>query len=142
MTPEEAAIRKANQLFYQALTEADLPLMASLWLHENWTKCTHPGWEVLLGWPEIYASWSEIFSHDYRLSFVLEEMDIQIVGAFASVSCIESVTIFDDESDAFTLVQMSASKLFQWHEENWLLIHHHTTPMPVMTPQLTSELIQ
>ncbi len=130
MTPHKAAILNANQLFYQALTEADLPLMASLWLHESWTKCTHPGWEVLLGWPEIYASWSEIFSHDYRLSFVIEEISIQMVGAFTSLSCIEYATIFDDESAASTIVKMSASKLFQFYEESWLLIHHHTTPMP------------
>lgn len=141
MTSHKAAILRANQLFYQALTEADLPLMSALWLHAPWTKCTHPGWEVLLGWPEVYASWSEIFSHDYRLTFLLEDIDVQIIDDFAAVSCLEQVTIFDDECDSATTVKMSASKLFQWHENNWLLIHHHTTPMPVTAPLLTSAMI-
>ncbi|HMX30241.1 MAG TPA: nuclear transport factor 2 family protein, partial [Blastocatellia bacterium] len=39
------AVEQANQSFYLALENADLEAMAAVWLHEDWVKCVHPGWD-------------------------------------------------------------------------------------------------
>ena len=59
MTDDHVAVAQANRLFYAAVQAADIEKMSACWLHENWVKCTHPGWEVLCGWNDVKASWQE-----------------------------------------------------------------------------------
>ena len=46
---DEEEVLAVNRTFYTALHTLDMSLMAQVWLHEDWVKCLHPGWDLL--WP-------------------------------------------------------------------------------------------
>ena len=129
MTDDHVAVAQANQLFYAAVQAADIEKMSACWLHENWVKCTHPGWEVLCGWNDVKASWEQIFTHGQQLSVVISEVEVKLADHFASLSCTESLTVVDEETQVSTSVSLTASNLFKRVGNEWLMIHHHSTPV-------------
>lgn len=129
MTDDHVAVAQANQIFYAAVQAADIEKMSACWLHESWVKCTHPGWEVLCGWNDIKASWEQIFTHGQQLSVVISETEVKLADHFASLSCTENLTIVDEETQTPTSVSLSASNLFKRVGDQWLMIHHHSTPI-------------
>ncbi len=60
---DKAAVKEINARFYEALSAQDLAAMETVWLHEPWVRCVHPGWEMLTGWQSIRKSWSNIFKN-------------------------------------------------------------------------------
>ena len=129
MVDDHVAVARANQLFYAAVQEANIEKMSASWLHESWVKCTHPGWEVLCGWNDVKASWEQIFTHGQRLSVTITEVEVKLADNFASLGCTENLTIVDEETQANTSVSLSASNLFKRVGDEWLMIHHHSTPI-------------
>ncbi len=49
-------LHDANSRFYRAVEDLDLPAMESLWQHDGWVRCIHPGWDALIGWEQVRAS--------------------------------------------------------------------------------------
>jgi ketosteroid isomerase-like protein len=129
MTADHLAVARANQLFYAAVQEANIEKMSASWLHESWVKCTHPGWEVLCGWNDVKASWEQIFTHGQQLSVVISDVEVKLADHFASLSCTENLTVVDEETQIPTSVSLSASNLFKRVGDQWLMIHHHSTPI-------------
>ena len=58
---EEEKVLAANLAFYEAMRSLDIARMEAVWLQEDWVRCLHPGWELLLGWEEVQRSWAAIF---------------------------------------------------------------------------------
>ena len=50
----------ANEAFYLAFTQKDVPAMERLWAQHHPLVCVHPGWEALCDRDEIIASWQQI----------------------------------------------------------------------------------
>jgi hypothetical protein len=84
------AVEAANRRFYAALENSDFEQMCALWLHADWVKCVHPGWEVLRGWEQVRESWEQIFTNSRGLRAAPTEIEIRIEGDFAWVSCTEN----------------------------------------------------
>ena len=127
---EEFAVAEANERFYAALESSDLGAMEEAWLHADWVKCVHPGWELIIGWDAICETWRRIFANSGGMRVSTKDVRIQISGAFAFVTCTENLAIFLDSSSAPVTASTIATNLFQRIDGAWLLVHHHASPTP------------
>jgi ketosteroid isomerase-like protein len=126
---DELAALAANERFYRALEAADLAVMEAVWLHEDWVKCTHPGWELLTGWEAVRASWAQIFASKSRLRVAATDIRVTLEGDYASISGLEQLAIFTDDTGAPQSATANAANLFQRVAGEWRMIHHHASLM-------------
>jgi len=125
---DEQEVREANNFFYQAMQSLDLARMEDAWWHEDWVLCLHPGWELLIGWEKVKASWTSIFDSTVQLQVSVNQPRVCVVGDAAWVSCTEQVTSMM-ETD-FTTARVEATNIFVRRKGHWRMVHHHTTPLP------------
>lgn len=124
---DEEEVLSANRTFYAALHSLDLSQMAQVWSHEDWIRCIHPGWDLLVGWDEVQGSWQEIFSSTDQMMVSISRTLVHVAGDAAWVSCLENVTTaFQNQ---FNSVLVEATNIFQRSQGRWLMVHHHTTPL-------------
>lgn len=116
------AVREANFGFYRALTTQDMESMEQVWAHEEYTRCIHPGWEVLEGWDMIRQSWEAIFSNTSRLIVEPSEVEVLVEGTMAWVSCLEAIT-----SGESGVVLARATNLFVRIDGQWKIVLHHAS---------------
>lgn len=121
------AVEQANERFYRALENADLEAMAALWLHEDWVKCVHPGWELIIGWEKVRESWRQIFDGNVGMRIAATDVEVQVEGEFALVSCYELLAVFLDRNKAPVSARTTATNLFRLIEGQWRMIHHHAS---------------
>jgi ketosteroid isomerase-like protein len=141
-TQDELDVAAANERFYRALEEGDLAAMETLWLHTDWVKCVHPGWELLLGWENVRETWARIFSNKSGLRVTATEVKVVLEGDFAWVSCTEILALFLDSSSAPTSAVTTATNLFKRVDGAWRMILHHASQVPESPDITESELIQ
>ncbi len=127
---DEQSALAANERFYRALESADLAAMEALWLHTDWVKCTHPGWDVLIGWEAVRQSWAQIFAVKSRMRVAATDISLQVEGDTAYVSCCEQLAVFADVTAAPLSVTTNAANLFQRVNGVWRMIHHHASRLP------------
>jgi ketosteroid isomerase-like protein len=137
---EEQEVMSANRAFYQALEALDFAKMAAVWLHEDWVECLHPGWDLIEGWEEIQESWTNIFRSTRSLRVSISRPLIRVLGESAWVSCLENVTSTYDEG--FSTAVIETTNIFVRRDGRWLMVHHHTTPLPDRLPSGTSRTVQ
>ena len=125
---KEEKVLAANVAFYEAMRSLDLARMEAAWLQEDWVRCLHPGWELLLGWEEVQRSWAAIFQSTGQMLIAISRPLVQIVGDTAWVSCLEDVTI--TQADGFSSALIETTNIFVRRQDRWLLVHRHTTPLP------------
>ncbi len=124
------AVKIANQRFYRAMENADPQAMADVWLHADWVKCVHPGWDLIVGWENVQESWEQIFSGNSGMRIAPAEVEITHEGDFALVSCYEVLAIFLPDRPAPVSARTTATNLFQRVEGEWKMIHHHASQVP------------
>jgi ketosteroid isomerase-like protein len=135
---DEEEVLTANRAFYAALRSLDISLMAQVWSHEDWVRCLHPGWDLLLGWDEVGGSWEEIFRSTEQMMVSISRTLVHVAGDVAWVSCLENVTTAFQNDFSSALVE--ATNIFQRRQGRWLLVHHHTTPLAQPPPDATAHL--
>jgi len=129
---DEEEVLSANRTFYAALHSLDLSQMAQVWSHEDWIRCMHPGWDLLVGWDEVQGSWQEIFNSTDQMMVSISRTLVHVAGDVAWVSCLENVTTaFQNE---FNSALVEATNIFQRRQGRWVLVHHHTTPLAQPPP--------
>ncbi|MDD5543209.1 MAG: nuclear transport factor 2 family protein [Acidobacteriia bacterium] len=128
----EQEVLEANKRFYDALESLDIDQMGSIWLHESWVKCVHPGWGPISGWENVRQSWEAIFQNTQAIRVRLTGQSIRMIGDFAWVSCIENIANRLDASldaaEAFT------TNLFLRRDNRWWIILHHSSLLPAIKP--------
>lgn len=129
---ERAAVEAANARFYKALESCNIKEMEQIWLPEQWVRCIHPGSDLLVGWPEVRESWLSIFANTHNIKVSLSSLFIKVVGDFAWVECVENLATFFDQG--FTSGQAQTTNLYLKVNEQWLMVHHHASPMLVDVP--------
>jgi ketosteroid isomerase-like protein len=137
---DEQEVLGANRAFYQALQSLDLERMDELWLHEDWVKCLHPGWELRIGWEEVYESWANIFHSTTRMQVTISRPLVRAIGDTAWVSCVASVTT--SYEGGFSTAMVETTNIFVRHSGQWRMVHHHTSPLPGRVPSGTSRAVQ
>jgi hypothetical protein len=111
LIPEEA-LRTANTNFYAAFESLDLAQMDAVWAHDDDVSCVHAGSELLLGWDEVRERWARIFANAKRVRVALSTE--RVTTAF---------------SDGFDDTRVQATNIFVRHEEGWLLVARHASPL-------------
>ena len=129
-TPEEEAVRAANQRFYAAFESLNLAEMEAVWAHDDRVECVQPGWELLLGWDEVRERWARIFKNTKRVRVALSGLWVRVEGDVGWVACTARVTTAF--SDGFDEAIVQATNIFVRREGRWQLAAHHASPLPTV----------
>jgi ketosteroid isomerase-like protein len=119
-------VRRANERFYRAFESLDMQLMAAMWMHTDHARCVHPGWGLLEGWPAIRDSWQAIFANTDSMRFVITDVSVHLDSHVAWVTCTENLS---DSPDARAMTRILATNIYQFSDDDWLLVHHHASPI-------------
>jgi ketosteroid isomerase-like protein len=130
----------ANDAFYASVSQLDLALMEELWLHDDWVRCIHPGWDVLVGWRKIRDSFSRIFRDTGWIRVIPTAVSARTIGDIGIVTCAENITSEDEGHVGVGMAQ--ATNVFQRRPEGWKLIVHHSSPAPVTVTSAFSGTVQ
>jgi ketosteroid isomerase-like protein len=105
----------------------DIKKMEKMWLHASYIKCVHPGWPLLIGWGPVMISWERIFANTDSMHFTLADVRVEVVGTLAWVVLVEEL---ESRSVAgLSRSQILATNLFEKHDGQWFIIHHHASPI-------------
>ena len=137
---DEKELHRLNLLFYRCLETLDLPCMENVWLQEDWVRCIHPGWDVLVGWDAIRDSWARIFSNTNWIRVAPTDVHIHVLGRTAIVACSENITTSQDGDLDVAVAQ--ATNIFVTTREGWRMVVHHASPAPVLITQPFSGKVQ
>lgn len=107
----------ANERFYAAFSQGDLPAMAALWSENGPICCLHPGWEPLNDRDRILASWEAIFQAPPPVRCVAPEI-LPLGRDGAAVVCWEEI-----DGD-----YLLATNLFRHEDGMWRMVHHQAGP--------------
>jgi hypothetical protein len=130
----------ANDAFYASVSQLDLGLMEEVWLHEEWVRCIHPGWDVLVGWRKVKESFSHIFRDTAWIRVIPTAVTARVMGPIGIVSCAENITSDNDGEVGVGMAQ--ATNVFQQTPNGWKLIVHHSSPAPVTVTSAFSGMVQ
>jgi ketosteroid isomerase-like protein len=120
-------VTRANQAFYAAFETLDIAEMDKVWAHQEYVTCIHPGWALRTGWPEVRDSWVLIFNNTFSMNFELTDVQVQVAGDVAWVVCMENITA--QQSEEVQKTRVLATNLFERIGDEWLMIHHHGSPV-------------
>jgi len=120
-------VTQANRKFYEAFESLDIAKMDEVWAHLEYVTCVHPGWTLRSEWPAVRDSWVLIFNNTFSMKFELTESIVQVAGDMAWVICVENIT--SQQSDEPQQVRVLATNLFERIGDEWLMIHHHGSPI-------------
>lgn len=119
-TPSEA-----EDAFYRAIEQADLPAMMSVWSDDDATICIHPGAPRLEGRELIEESWQEIFESGPTMDFSVSDERITQDSHLAIHLVREEIVI------AGELVSvMLSTNIYHLGETGWRMMLHHSSPEP------------
>ncbi|MFQ5598448.1 MAG: nuclear transport factor 2 family protein [Nitrospiria bacterium] len=127
MSHDIDAVNKVNNAFYEAFESLDIHKMDAIWVKEAHVKCIHPGWDIRLGWPEVRDSWVLIFNHTIEIRFSVCLLDISIRKDLAWTVCHE--TISTQDKGKWVDGRVISTNLFERFKGDWLIIHHHGSPL-------------
>ena len=120
-------LTRANQAFYDAFESLDIGRMDKVWAHQEYVTCIHPRRGLRKGWPSVSDSWVLIFNHTFSMKFRLREVFVQVAGDMGWVICTENLTTEQEGNTVESRVL--ATNLFERVGEEWVLIHHHGSPV-------------
>jgi ketosteroid isomerase-like protein len=124
---EAADVEEANARFYRAFETLDIAEMDQVWAHAEHARCVHPGWPLLSGWDAVRSSWETIFANTEEMRFTLSDVNVNVSGPLAWVTCTEN--ILSDVQGRVTVTTILATNLFERSADGWRLVHHHASHM-------------
>lgn len=124
MTDPEQVV-EANLKFYFAVESLDIDLMDEVWATDSSAICVHPGSIRLAGWENIRASWEKIFRNTSFMRIDVSEVSVEVQGAIAWVTCLESITTASGEQ--MRRAQAYATNIFVFEDDRWLMVLHHAS---------------
>ena len=131
MGPAETrdSLLAANATFYRALENFDIEAMDRLWVHDGWVRCVHPGWDALVGWPAVRASFEESFATTRWIRVTPTSIDVMVFGEIGVIACVENITAKDEDEVGVSAAQ--ATNIFRLTDFGWRMMHHHASPAPM-----------
>ncbi|MFQ5956035.1 MAG: nuclear transport factor 2 family protein [Kiloniellales bacterium] len=111
---DQDAVLFANEAFYRAFADRDLPAMEALWSRRSPVACIHPGWNALTDRAAVMESWAGIFGSGSSPKIRCLGPAAYIAGDAAFVICYEMV-------DDGVLV---ATNIFVREDGVWTMVHH------------------
>lgn len=126
LTRDLEAVEAQNLELYAAFSAKDLERMSKVWSKSPYARCVHPGWELVVGWPDIGQSWAEIYQTIEAIEFTLEDVHVEVSGATAWVNLVSIVDVTTDDGDAFQ-ASVATTNIFEKVDGEWLLVLHHSS---------------
>ena len=121
------AVAAANEAFYRAFETLNIKEMEKVWLQADHIKCVHPGWPLLCGWGLIMTSWERIFTNTQSMRFSLSDLRLEVSGTLGWAVLIENLDTHGP--DGVSRSQILTTNLFEQHDRQWFMIHHHASPI-------------
>ena len=139
MEEDDEIVEKVNNMnteFYRAFESLSIDMMDNLWKHAENVICIHPGWDLFNGWLAIRESWMTIFENTEMIKFTITNTKIRTFdNKVALVVCLENIetTLADGR---VVKIGVIATNIFERNEQpnQWLLIHHHGSPVTNYIP--------
>ena len=122
-----AEVTAANERFYRAFESLDIEQMAKVWVQDDTAQVIHPGWTLKLGWDEVRDSWDAIFKNTNYMEFLLTDVNVTVSGPWARVTCVENLRSVAGGQE--NMGQVQATNLYTFTGEEWLMVHHHGSPI-------------
>ena len=126
---EIQVLKDANQRFYDAFGALDIGLMEDVWEDSDQAMCVHPGWQPLIGWDPIRASWRGIFDNTSLMHFNIQYVNVVVEGDVGWVTCFERITsVLQGQASNFsTLVTNIFVRSSLTPGRQWKMIAHHAS---------------
>ena len=126
---EIQVLKDANQRFYDAFGALDIGLMEDIWEDSDQAMCVHPGWQPLIGWDPIRASWRGIFDNTSLMHFNIQYVNVVVEGDVGWVTCFERITsVLQGQASNFsTLVTNIFVRSSLTPGRQWKMIAHHAS---------------
>ncbi|PXF40511.1 F-box protein SKIP8 [Gracilariopsis chorda] len=123
----DAAVRLANDAFYDALRRADASAMHTLWLHSDAVSCAVSLAPLVMGWTPVMHLWQQLFVAGAPQRVSVRVLQLQLRRNVAWMLCEQQVLA---ERAVKPLVGTRiATNVFQRRRGRWLLVHHHASPV-------------
>lgn len=120
------ALKEANRRFYDAFGALDIRMMDELWEVSDQALCVHPGWEPLVGWRTIRASWEGIFDNTTLMHFNIRYVNVAARGDSGWVTCVENISsVLQGRASNFGIL---STNIFVRTPQGWRMIAHHASP--------------
>jgi ketosteroid isomerase-like protein len=120
------ALKDANQRFYDAFGSLEIAEMDAVCEQSARALCVHPGWQPIVGWPDIRRSWQGIFNGAALMHFNIHYVNVAVEGDCGIVTCVESITsVVGGQAQGFGVL---ATNIFVRSGDNWLVLAHHASP--------------
>ena len=122
-TPEEA-----EQAFYEAMREADLPLMMSVWSDEDDIVCVHPGGVRVVGHEPVRRAWAQVFAKGPV--FILPVQTVAINGLMSAVRVLVEQAAVESSAQGHLAPGCYATNVYHKGPAGWRMVLHHASPTP------------
>ena len=120
------AVKAANQRFYDAFGALDIRMMDDVWDTSDSALCVHPGWEPIVGWEPIRASWAGIFDNTTLMHFNIRYVNVAVHGDSGWVTCVENISsVLQGRASNFGVL---ATNIFVRTPNGWRMTVHHASP--------------
>lgn len=135
----EQTIQDINIQFYKAFESLSLERMEQVWKHSDDVVCVHPGWDLFRGWTAVRESWMTIFQNTERIQFIITNAKVRAFeNIVAVVVCLENIeTIINQDKIRMGVIATNIferQRFFRNDEDEWLMIHHHGSPVSNYMP--------
>ena len=129
----ETEIRKASEMFYQALNfmlNGDAGQLANIWSHSSGVTTMHPIGGREVGWDQVKGSWEQVAQLSSDGNVELKDQYIQVAGDMAYEIGIEQ--------GQFKLggqqvnIRQRVTNIYRLESGEWKIVHHHTDVSPSM----------
>jgi ketosteroid isomerase-like protein len=129
--PARDAVLAANAEFYAAFEGGDFDAMQEVWALDDGLVCVHPGTEPIRGRREVMRSWMVLMANAPYIQFFLTDVEAEVVGDLASVTCTENVLSAAPGTPVgvFAGGSATATNVFRNTSEGWRLWIHHASPV-------------
>lgn len=129
-----ADVDEVHAEFYAAFEAGDFDRMSAVWAdgpYADGVSCVHPGWTMLRGREEVLRSWALIMANTTYIQFVLTDVETDVYGDHAVVTCKENVLTADEDTETGFLAGGSivATNVFVRSDGEWRLLVHHGSPV-------------
>ncbi len=126
-----------NAGLYEAVEAGDLDRLGTIWADDALAatvSCVHPGWPRLEGRDEVLRSWAVIMANTPYIQFFLTDVEVQVTGDVAVLTCAENILTSvgeedDDDSSRLAGGRVVATKVFRRTPRGWRLWLHHGSPV-------------
>ena len=104
--------------------------MEACWRHDDEVRCIHPGWDAMVGWPQVSRSWMAIFANSAYIQFFLTDVRVSLHGDLAAVTCAENILTAGEEPTAsFHGGKAQALNVFTREQDGWRMWIHQASPV-------------